>query len=1081
MSIMNKKNKNKVMILFGFLFGSILLGLGLFLNSYAFTEPIASISFDSELLNYSAKEPGSVHVEKSAKWISANQARITFDIDTIRKTNKPYKDVILVLDTSSSMEGNSFNQMKEEIVHLLDTILNDSHNSVSLINFAATSEITSEFTNDKEVLSSRINALTTSDETNYYEALLNVEHILENYEKKDDTECIVLFLTDGAPSKNTPNQIPQYAYLKEQYPFVIINAVQYEMGDIIFDSVKQVSDYQYIAKIETLGDVLMEASNVSISYDKFILTDTIDDEYFEVTSLDDIHSSIGNVELIKEDGKQKVRFTVDYLPSGKKQKLTIDIHLKNDFLNQDDIFSTNQEASVIYAIGDTEEKVTSTKTPRLASYYLVSYEGNFPNECTANNVPDAVRRQVSDSVEISNLLPSCDGYQFNGWKIVTKDTYQLGDDYFEMPEHDVLLRAEWSRLSLLKSMDGTVYVVLPQVLQSISDHYNQELWQYKDSITKVVFLDTMTEPMNTQETWDISDAKDGSVVGRIVLNDGATDTYTAYIQGDGGVIANSNSRYLFSGFSKLETIEGFEYLDTSDVTNMRDMFADCKALTSLDLSHFDTSNVVNMYSMFIGCSALTHLNLSSFHTEQVSDMSFMFENCRNLVTLDLSNFSDEKAVNMRNMFNGCNSLQNLNISNFKTQSVKDMAYMFDGCSSLTSLDVSNFHTSSVTSMRSMFENCSALTSLDLSNFDTSLVTEMGYMFSGTSNLSNLVISSFNTSKVTTMISMFENSTGLTSLDLSHFDTSSVTTMKSMFSGCTELTTLNISGFQTENVEDMSTMFYDCRNLTEVDISSFRTSKVTTMKGMFQKCGVITNLNFSNFDTSEVTDMSMMFSECASLTTLDLSSFTAPKVLDLSYMFNGCSALTDLKFGEFNSEVASSMSFMFAHCSSLTELDLSSFITSSVRAMNFMFYNCSSLVTLDISSFRTPKVINMAAMFQNCSAITSLDVTNFDTSRVTNMANMFYYCSALTTLDVSGFNFESVTDLTFMFYRVGSVTTTVNMNSSTVTTYPSMFARAATDGTAVITVNYTKENSDLVDSMIATKSFASNVVKGELIS
>lgn len=1077
---MNRK-RTKVMILFGVLFGTILLGWGLFKNSYAFTEPIQKISFDSELLDYNAKEPGSVHIEKSAKWISTNRARITFDIDTIRKNNQPYKDVILVLDISSSMEGNSFNQMKKETSRLLDTILNEPNNSVSLISFADTSEIDQEFTKDKDTLTQRINALVTRDETNYYQALRNVEHVLENYEKKDDTECIVVFLTDGAPSKNIPNQISQYTYLKEKYPYVIINAVQYEMGDVISDSVKKVSDYQYIASKETLGDVLLEASNISIPYDKFILTDTIDNQYFEVISEDDIRSSIGDVELISEDGKQKVRFTVDHLPSGKKPTFTIDIRLKDDFLNQDSVFSTNQEANVIYAIGDTEEKVTSTKTPRLASYYLVSYEGNFPNGCTANNVPDAVRKHVYDLVEISDLLPSCDGYQFNGWKMATKNTYQLSDDYFEMPEHDVLLRAEWSKLSIVKSMDGSIYVVLPQVLQSISDNYNKELWKYKDSITRVVFLDTMAEPMNTQETWDISDANDGSVIGRIALNDGSSDTYTAYIQGDGGIIANSNSRCLFSGFSKLKTIEGLEYFDTSNTTNMRAMFADCKALTDLDLSNFDTSNVVNMNSMFADCNSLTSLNISSFNTKKVTDMSFMFENCQTLSTLDLSTFSDEMVNNMRNMFNGCTLLENLNISNFKTENVANMSFMFDGCSSLTSLDLSNFNTSKVESMRSMFEECKMLTDLNLSNFDTSHVTDMGYMFTLCNSLTNLNISTFDTSNVITMWYMFSDCASLTILDLSNFDTSKVTNMRNMFFGCTHLLTLDVRSFNTENVEDMSTMFYECSSLTNLDMSSFYTPKVTRMKSMFQRCSSLKTIDLSNFNTSKVINMSLMFSECSSLTSLDLGTFNAPLVEDVSYMFHNCSALTELIFGEFNTQVAKNMAFMFARCSSLTNLDLSGFVTLSVTDMSFMFYECNALVTLDISSFRTPNVTTMKSMFHNCNAVTALDVRNFDTSNVTTMGNMFYHCDALTNLDVSGFNFEKVTSTTLMFYRLGSLTTTVNMNSNTITDYSQMFARAATDGTAVITVNYTSENSDLVDSMIATKSSASNVVKGELIS
>lgn len=1078
-----KKLKNKAIIISVFFFCAILLGIVFLFNSYALTEPIATISFDSERLDYSAKEPGSIHVDKSAQWMDTNQARITFAVDTVRKTSVPYTDVILVLDTSSSMNGNAFNRMKEEVIHLLDDVLVESNNHVALINFSATSQILSEFTTDKNRLSQLVNSLTIENDTNYYQALVNVDNVLENYEKKDDTECIVLFLTDGSPSRDVPNEVAQYDYLKDKYPYLTINAVQYEMGDVIFDSVKRVSDYQYIAGRETLYEILVEASAISVPYDKFILTDTIDSGYFEVTSIDHIHPSIGTIELIEEDGIQKVRWTIEKLLSGKKPTLTIDVHLKDELKSKDGIYPTNQEESLVYQMEDIEEMVTSKKTPKLQSFYEVKYEGNFPTGCTANNVPEATRQLVKDSIAISNLKPSCQGYQFTEWKIVTKDTYQLSDSFFEMPEHDVLLRAEWSKLTVAKSMDGDVYVVLPQVLQSIDFNYKKELWQYKDSITRIVFSDTMIEPANTQETWDISDAKDGSVIGRIALNDGSTDTYTAYIQGDGKVIANSNSRYLFSGFTKLETIEGLEYFDTSHSANMRSMFADCKALTTLDLSSFDTSNVVNMNTMFNNCNALTSLNLSSFHTEKVNDMSFMFENCRSLIDLDLSSFSTEKVTDMRNMFSGCNVLLSItiNTSNFKTGNVTDMSYLFHNCSSLTAVDVSDFDTSSATSMRSMFEGCNALTSLNLSHFDTSKVTEMGYMFSRCSALSDLDISNFNTSNVTNMWYMFSDCAALTVLDLKHFDTSNVANMRNMFFNCTNLSTLDVSGFKTENVEDMSFMFYDCNQLTNLDIIGFHTPKVTTMRGMFQKCSGLTTLDVSKFDTSNVTDMSLMFSDCSALTILDLSSFTVPKVLDLSYMFNKCTALTEVKFDSFNSSQAQNMAFMFAHCSALQILDLNSFVTEEVTDMSFMFYDCNTLATLNIGSFHTPKVTTMKSMFQGCNVVTSLDVTNFDTSNVTDMANMFYHCDVLANLDVSGFDFGKVTDVTLMFYRNAPLSTTINMNGTNITAYSSMFSRAANDGTAQIIVNYTAENSDLVDLLIATKSSASNIVKGTLIS
>ena len=76
--------------------------------------------------------------------------------------------------------------------------------------------------------------------------------------------------------------------------------------------------------------------------------------------------------------------------------------------------------------------------------------------------------------------------------------------------------------------------------------------------------------------------------------------------------------------SNIKSIKKFKGLDTSNVTNMSNMFSDCRSLTSLDLSSFNTSKVTDMRYMFYGCSKLTSLDLSSFNTSNVTNMGSMF-------------------------------------------------------------------------------------------------------------------------------------------------------------------------------------------------------------------------------------------------------------------------------------------------------------------------------------------------------------------------------------------------------------------------------------------------------------------------
>ena len=384
------------------------------------------------------------------------------------------------------------------------------------------------------------------------------------------------------------------------------------------------------------------------------------------------------------------------------------------------------------------------------------------------------------------------------------------------------------------------------------------------------------------------------------LNTAFQDQLTKIII-DPGVIANQDSRGLFSHLGNLQTIQGLENLDTSQVANMSEMFSDCYYLTSLDLSHFNTSKVTNMFGMFRWCQNLTSLDLSNFDTSQVTDMSSMFEECLRLTNIDLSNFDTSQVTNMSEMFRGC-GVTSLDVSNFDTSQVTDMSQIFASCDGLTSLDVSHFDTSQVTNMFGMFDWCQSLTSLDVSHLDTSQVTNMSEMFENCKNLTSLDLSNFDTSQVIDMARMFTYCYNLTSLDVSHFDTSQVTNMNMMFAECESLNNLDVSHFDTSQVTYMSAMFFRCYDLTSLDVSHFNTFQVISMSEMFWMCDSLTNLDLSNWNTSQVTDMYLMFSGCKSLTSLDLSSFDNSQVTNRSSyndkfaMLEDCANLHHLVLG-----------------------------------------------------------------------------------------------------------------------------------------------------------------------------------------
>ena len=108
----------------------------------------------------------------------------------------------------------------------------------------------------------------------------------------------------------------------------------------------------------------------------------------------------------------------------------------------------------------------------------------------------------------------------------------------------------------------------------------------------------------------------------------------------------------------LTEIEGIENLNTQNVTDMRDMFTCCYALTSLDVSNFNTQNVEDMTDMFLGCEKLSLLDLSNFNTERVESMSSMFSGCSTLQTIFASDkFVTDQVWGDVDMFIGCDNLK----------------------------------------------------------------------------------------------------------------------------------------------------------------------------------------------------------------------------------------------------------------------------------------------------------------------------------------------------------------------------------------------------------------------------------------
>ena len=131
---------------------------------------------------------------------------------------------------------------------------------------------------------------------------------------------------------------------------------------------------------------------------------------------------------------------------------------------------------------------------------------------------------------------------------------------------------------------------------------------------------------------------------------------------------------------KLKQVEGIKNLNTKEVTDMVDMFCDCRDLSSLDVSGFNTGKVTDMSGMFYECISLKLLDVAKFNTANVKSMSNMFYNCQNLASLNVTNFNTANVTNMQGMFSGCPALTTIYASDkFVTTNVETGSNMFFNC------------------------------------------------------------------------------------------------------------------------------------------------------------------------------------------------------------------------------------------------------------------------------------------------------------------------------------------------------------------------------------------------------------------
>lgn len=166
-------------------------------------------------------------------------------------------------------------------------------------------------------------------------------------------------------------------------------------------------------------------------------------------------------------------------------------------------------------------------------------------------------------------------------------------------------------------------------------------------LLKSNFPGKITAFIETELTWDwenwINISDNSERIIRAWYNTNEQVVYYTVLDAV-AVYLPEDSSYMFANMSDLEEINTIKDRDTSNVTQMNNMFSNCSSLTELDLWSWDTDNVTQMDNMFYNCSNLVTIYARNwFKPAAISDAVSMFAYDDKLVWWAWTSYADVYA------------------------------------------------------------------------------------------------------------------------------------------------------------------------------------------------------------------------------------------------------------------------------------------------------------------------------------------------------------------------------------------------------------------------------------------------------
>ena len=423
-------------------------------------------------------------------------------------------------------------------------------------------------------------------------------------------------------------------------------------------------------------------------------------------------------------------------------------------------------------------------------------------------------------------------------------------------------------------------------------------------------------------------------------------------------------------FYYCEQLKEVPKLKFKDLQSGANMFNYCSKVTDIDTSEWNTSNLTDTQYMFYKTNVTTNPPLN---TSKVTTMQNMFANCTNLT--EIKDLDTSSATRIDSMFNSCSKLQTvseldcskLTSDNSSYSSPFNNCYLLRYFGGFKGLKVNMYldkcyslsYESLMNVINKLADGVSGKTLYlfqdlvnQLSDDDIAIATSKGWSISPArtitepvvvTNLNQIPSTTYQITPRTYDFSQYSGSARIPCFSYIRYfegDFLNSTNIAGMFTGATSLKSAILTN--TSNITDMNRLFMECRDMEHLYIAD--TSNVTSMVYMFNDCSNLKDVNVSEWDVGKVTDMQFMFSSCDSLVNLDLSGWNASNVKNMQTMFAACQQLESVNFGKCDLSSVESTYFMFSGCTSLKSVTMLGPINNEIITLGGMFNNITTTGT-----------------------------------------------------------------------------------------------------------------------------------------